>query len=103
MAIYRMNLDITSGLVKLTLITQTYAGQWVNINSGNFYRSASLYYPGAPAEGLTRVNWQPLLTVVTTETIFDGGSLAFIEPVDMYNPTDTIDKYLVFPKQNILV
>lgn len=103
MAIYRMNLDITTGLVKLTLITQTYSGQYIDVNGGNFYRSASLYYPGAPAAGLTRVSWEPLLTVLTTETIFDGGSLAFIEPVDMYDPTDIIDKYLVFPKQNILV
>lgn len=37
------------------------------------------------------------------ETTFDQTSLAFVEPVDMYDPTDTIDKYLVFPKQNILV
>ena len=42
-------------------------------------------------------------------TIFDGGSLQFIAPVDMYssdNSTTTntteYDKYLVFPKQNIL-
>jgi hypothetical protein len=42
-------------------------------------------------------------------TIFDGGSLQFITPVDMYssdNSTTTntteFDKYLVFPKQNIL-
>jgi hypothetical protein len=41
--------------------------------------------------------------VVTTETTFDQGSMEFIEPVDMYNPGDAYDKYLVFPKQNILV
>jgi len=42
-------------------------------------------------------------------TIFDGGSLQFIDPVDMYsgdNSTTTntteYDKYLVFPKINIL-
>jgi hypothetical protein len=42
-------------------------------------------------------------------TIFDGGSLQFVVPVDMYssdNSTTTntteFDKYLVFPKQNIL-
>jgi hypothetical protein len=39
-------------------------------------------------------------------TIFDGGSLQFIDPVDMYvgtvsNP-QIYDKYLVFPKRNIL-
>jgi hypothetical protein len=42
-------------------------------------------------------------------TIFDGNSLQFIAPVDMYsgdNSTTTnttqYDKYLVFPKINIL-
>lgn len=37
-------------------------------------------------------------------TIFDGGSLQFIAPVDMYsnNNTTEYDKYLVFPKRNIL-
>ena len=39
----------------------------------------------------------------TIETVFDSTSLQFIEPVDMYDPTDTYDKYLVFPKSNILV
>ena len=39
----------------------------------------------------------------TIETVFDSNSLKFIEPVDMYDPTDTYDKYLVFPKSNILV
>lgn len=36
-------------------------------------------------------------------TTFDASSLRFIVPVDMYDPTDTFDKYLVFPKSNILV
>jgi hypothetical protein len=44
-----------------------------------------------------------LATVVTDETFFDEGSVEFIEPVDMYDPADTNDKYLVFPKSNILV
>jgi hypothetical protein len=39
----------------------------------------------------------------TIETVFDSNSLKLIEPVDMYDPTDTYDKYLVFPKTNILV
>lgn len=102
MAIYRMNLG-EDGLVKLTLIQQTYESQYVQITRGNFYRSANLYYPGSPGPGLTRISWLPLLTVVTAETTFDDTSMAFVEPVDMYDPTDTIDKYLVFPKQNILV
>ena len=37
-------------------------------------------------------------------TIFDGGSMQFTAPVDMYsnNNTTEYDKYLVFPKRNIL-
>ena len=57
--------------------------------------------------------WEFLPTVVRQETTFDKNSLLFIEPVDMstvavtpegtiYEPTDKYDKYLVFPKTNIL-
>lgn len=35
-------------------------------------------------------------------TVFDGGSLQFTVPVDVYNPGDTFNKYIVFPKRNIL-
>jgi hypothetical protein len=36
------------------------------------------------------------------ETTFDGQSIRFIAPVDMYSNTQAYDKYLVFPKQTIL-
>jgi hypothetical protein len=36
------------------------------------------------------------------QTTFDGNSLRFIAPVDMYSQTQIYDKYLVFPKQTIL-
>jgi len=35
-------------------------------------------------------------------TTFDGGSLQFTAPVDMYSNTTEYDKYLVFPKRTIL-
>jgi len=35
-------------------------------------------------------------------TTFDGGSLQFIDPVDMYSSTTAYDKYLVFPSRTIL-
>jgi hypothetical protein len=38
----------------------------------------------------------------STPTIFDGNSLQFTTPVDMYSNTQEYDKYLVFPKRNIL-
>lgn len=103
MAIYIISVDPLDGNVTLTLDQLTSPGQYVQVNRGNFYRSAQLYHPSSPAPGLTRVSWLPLTTIVTTETIFDQGSMAFVDPVDMYDPTDRYDKYLVFPKTNILV
>jgi hypothetical protein len=102
MAIYKINVDPITELVTLTLETQTSSNEFVQITRGNFYRSAQLYVPTTPGEGLTAISWLPLTTVVTTETLFDAGSVAFEDPVDMYDPTDAYDKYLVFPKANIL-
>jgi hypothetical protein len=61
-------------------------------------------------------NWNPSPPLTTTfnanqsvnptssgnETTFDGNSLRFTSPVDVYGKTDKYDKYLVFPKTNIL-
>lgn len=103
MAIYRINLDPLTTLITLTLVDQTESNEYVQISRGVEYRSAQLYRPVAPAAELTRVSWLPLVTVVTDETTFDQDSMQFIEPVDMYNPGQINDKYLVFPKSNILV
>lgn len=43
-----------------------------------------------------------LVTVGQDPTIFDGGSMQFISPVDIYSNTTEYDKYLVFPKRTIL-
>jgi hypothetical protein len=102
MAIYTISIDPVTELVNLTLTTTTVPFEFVQVIRGNFYRSAQLKYPDAPSEGLTEISWVPLETVVTKETFFDEGSVAFTEPVDMYDPTDEYDKYLVFPKANIL-
>jgi hypothetical protein len=39
---------------------------------------------------------------VGTPTIFDGGATVFINPADTITNTDQYDKYLVFPRVNIL-
>lgn len=43
-------------------------------------------------------------TVPGEATLFDGNSMQFIAPVDMYSPNNTTeyDKYLLFPKYNII-
>jgi hypothetical protein len=43
-----------------------------------------------------------LETVGEDPTTFDGNSMQFVAPVDMYGDTQIYDKYLVFPKRNIL-
>jgi len=103
MAIYTISVDPITTVVTLTLTTQTVEADFVQIVRGTEYRSAQLYYPGAPGPDLTEISWLPLTTITTTETTFDEGSMAFEEPVDMYDPTDAYDKYLVYPKTNILV
>lgn len=102
MAIWTISVDPVTTIVTLTLTQQTVLNDYVQVTRGDEYRSAYLYYPGSPGAAYTRISWLPVPTVVTTETIFDAGSIAFEVPVDMYDPTDRLDKYLVFPKTNIL-
>jgi hypothetical protein len=103
LAVYQITVDPVTTVVRLNLVGQTDTGDFVQVQRGSRYRSAQLYIPSSPGTGLTRISWLPLVTVVTEETTFDQGSVEFIEPVDMYNPGEINDKYLVFPKTNILV
>ena len=50
-------------------------------------------------ENFTLANWTYATPPGTT---FDGGSMQFTAPVDMYSSTNEYDKYLVFPRRNIL-
>jgi hypothetical protein len=51
-------------------------------------------------------SWIPTPPTATTfdhtTTIFDGGSVRFIAPADQYTSTDRRDKYLLYPRINIL-
>jgi hypothetical protein len=51
-------------------------------------------------------SWIPTPPVATTfdhaTCVFDGGSVRFNAPADRWTNTDEYDKYLVFPKTNIL-
>jgi hypothetical protein len=102
MSIWTMAVS-SDGIVSLTLAQQTGENQYVTIQEGVQYNGTQLYFASSPPAGLTRVTWTLVQESSSTQTIFDEGSVAWIEPVDMYDPTDTYDKYLVFPKVNILV
>jgi len=93
-------------VVLLNPLQQVAPNYFVQVTQGTTYNTAQLYRPTAPGAGLTLINWQSLITVITVignETTFDEASMQFIAPVDMYDTSDTLDKYLVFPKANILV
>lgn len=103
MAIFTISVDPVTTLVTLTPTTQTAETQYIQINRGRRYAGQQLYYPTSPAQGYTVVNWIQVPESNVGETTFDQGSMAFEVPLDMYDPTDRYDKYLVFPKTNILV
>lgn len=103
MAIWRIAVDPVTEIVTLTVDSQPVANDWLQVTRGTEYINAQLYYPTVPGVGFTEISWLPLVTVPTEETTFDEGSMAFEEPVDMYDPSDRLDKYLVFPRSNILV
>jgi hypothetical protein len=93
-------------IVLLNPLQQVAPNYFVQVTQGITYNTAQLYRPTAPGSGLNLINWQSLITVITVignETTFDEASMQFIEPVDMYDTSDALDKYLVFPKANILV
>jgi hypothetical protein len=103
MAVFTISVDPTTSLVSLTPTQLTAETQYVQISRGSQFGGQQLYYPTSPAPGYTLVSWIDVPASNTTETTFDGASMAFNEPVDMYDPTNRDDKYLVFPKTNILV
>jgi hypothetical protein len=103
MAIFTITVNPTTTLVTLTPTTLSTETQYVQITRGTQFAGQQLYYPTSPAEGYTVVNWIQVPESSVDETTFDQGSMAFEAPVDMYDPTDRYDKYLVFPKANILV
>ena len=109
---YRMGIwEVSIGgednnIVTLSLLQQTAPNDYLRVTQGETYNTAQLYRPTTPGPALTLINWQPLLSAVTVignETTFDQASMQFIAPVDMYDTSDALDKYLVFPKSNILV
>jgi len=103
MAVYTISVDPVTTLVTLTPTQLTAETQYIQISRGRQYGGLQLYYPTSPSPGYTVVAWTNVPASTSTETTFDGTSMAFNEPVDMYDPTDRDDKYLVFPKANILV
>jgi hypothetical protein len=81
--------DSNGGLVKVTISGTASTGDAT-------YTALS----GITTEG-SGATWD-IEVVGADVTTFDGSSVRFIAPVDMYSNTQEYDKYLVFPKRTIL-
>ena len=98
--------DSEPAYITLSPWQQVAPNDYVLVTQGAYYNTALLYRPTAPGPGFTLISWLPLITTITVvgnQTTFDQASMQFIAPVDMYTTSDALDKYLVFPKANILV
>ena len=101
LSIWRINVA-ADNVVTLEYVSSPAVNDYVTVLSGNTFARDLLYLPNAPTPGLTRRTWSYIPEVVTTETIFDGRSTVFSAPADRWTNTDVHDKYIVFPKTNIL-
>jgi hypothetical protein len=101
LARYRMNV-IGGNYVSLELLETYTTYDFLVVTRGDQFANTELYLPAAPTTGLSRITWSLIPETASQETIFDGGSTVFIVPEDNYGLTDVYNKYLVYPKYNIL-
>lgn len=81
----------------LTAVYNGVVGELVNV-SDYFNDISSVTLTGSGTGALFDIS----ITQTSQDTTFDDNSLQFNSPVDMYDYTDKYNKYLVFPKTNIL-
>ena len=98
---YRMDL-IDDNYITFVLIEEFDTYDYLLVTRGDLFRNTELYLPAAPTVGLSRVTWSLIPEPAGQETIFDGGGTVFITPEDNYGLTDQYNKYLLYPKYNIL-
>jgi hypothetical protein len=101
LARYRMNV-IGGNYVSLELLETYTTYDFLVVTRGDQFANTELYLPAAPTTGLSRITWSLIPETASQQTIFDGGSTVFIVPEDNYGLTDVYNKYLVYPKYNIL-
>jgi hypothetical protein len=97
----RNNITITVNTVDEfgTILSAFCSGTAPLFSAGDIYYNVA----GTNITGTgTGATWD-IQVVPGEQTVFDGNSLKFIAPVDMYSNTQVYDKYLVFPRRNILV
>jgi hypothetical protein len=87
--------DSAAGIITIVNVK----GQAPLFSSGSMYNSVG----GTNISGTGANATFDFLVASGEITTFDASSMRFEAPVDMYSSTDVYDKYLVFPRRNILV
>jgi hypothetical protein len=87
--------DSAAGIITITAVQ----GQAKLLSGGSEYFGVSGVNIVGSGTGATF----DFLVASGDATTFDATSMRFEAPVDMYSSTDVYDKYLVFPRRNILV
>jgi len=98
---YRMDL-IDDNYITFVLIEEFDTYDYLLVTRGDQFKNTELYLPLTPTVGLSRVTWSLIPEPAGQETIFDGGGTVFIVPEDNYGLTDQYNKYLLYPKYDIL-
>jgi hypothetical protein len=101
LAVYQINV-INGNYVSLQLLDTYTTNDYLLVTRGDLFLGTELYLPAAPTQGLSRITWSLIPEPAGQQTIFDGGGTVFIVPEDNYGVTDQYNKYLVYPKYNIL-
>jgi hypothetical protein len=94
-----MDVDVPGGAVMIVNVDGTAP---LTLTVGNQYNNVAGNNVIGTGTGAT-FSFVVTDTTDSIATTFDGASMQFTAPVDIYNPSDRDDKYLVFPKTNILV
>ena len=102
MSIWTISVNSGTNIISLSKTTDTVTNNYIKITEGLAYGSNFLYFPTSSAPGLRYVNWQFTNFDDTDQTLFDGGSTRFISKADNYVSDDRLDKYVLYPKHNII-
>ncbi len=91
-----------TNIVTLVFKQSVVTNNLVTVQYGRQYNMTELMLPAAPTPGLTLVAWSFVEEEPKKETTFDVNSTTFSAPADSWSSSDQFDKYIVFPKVNIL-
>ena len=101
LAIWRINVS-SKNIVTLSMVRTASTDDSVTVLLGTQYNKTQLFLPSAPTPGLLFVTWSYVQEEPKQQTTFDKNSTTFSAPADSWSASDQFDKYIVFPKQNIL-